>query len=114
MRRIALTAVLLALSATPGLAQNFVGNWSCRDQTTERVGILTIYGQVYGYAARVKNNPWSGTGTITPYQDGVAFNDGPLQANGGVTAGRMVPEPTYGSAIQLETPSAIIMLCTPR
>jgi hypothetical protein len=114
MRRIALISALLALSATPGLAQQYVGNWSCRDQTTERVGILTIYGEVYGYASRATGDTASGTGTLTPYQDGVGFNDGNLSASRGITAGRIVPEPTYGTALQLETPEAIVMLCTPR
>ena len=114
MRRIALTAALLALLVTPGLAQQYVGNWSCRDQTTERVGILTIYGEVYGYASRTAGDTASGTGTLTPYQDGVGFNDGNLHASRAITAGRIVPEPTYGVALQLETPEAIVMLCTPR
>lgn len=114
MRRIALALLLTVLSATSGLAQQFAGNWSCRDQTTERVGIVTIYGEVYGYASRATGDAASGTGTITPYQDGVGFNDGNLNAQRGITAGRIVPDPTYGIALQLETPETIVMLCTPR
>lgn len=114
MRRFALVLALTALSAAPALAQAFSGNWSCRDASTNRVGILTIYGEVYGWAARAVNDPASGTGTITPYQDGVGFNDGNLRANGNIQAGRIINDPTYGFALQLETAEAIVMMCTPR
>jgi hypothetical protein len=114
MRRIALIALLAALSATPVAAQSFSGNWACRDATTLKAGILTIYGEVYGFASTTVGDASSGTGTITAYQDGVGFNDGGLKTTRSVTAGRMIPDPTYGTAMQLETPEAIIMLCTPR
>lgn len=114
MRRIALIAVLTALSASPALAQNFTGNWACRDATTAKAGILTIYGAVYGFASTVVGDPSSGTGTITGYQDGVSFDDGNLRASRSIQAGRIIPDPTYGSAIQLETSDTIVMLCTPR
>jgi hypothetical protein len=114
MRRIALTLALLAASALPAAAQAYSGNWACRDATTNRVGILTIYGQVYGWASRTPGDPASGTGAITPYQDGVGFNDGNLRTASSITAGRMIPDPTYGSALQLETAEAIVMMCTPR
>ena len=113
MRRIALTATSLALLATPALAQNFEGNWGCRDATASKAGILTIYGQVYGFASTAVGDKSSGTGTITPYQDGVGFNDGGLKTTRAVQAGRIVPDPNYGMAIQLETADAIVMLCTP-
>ena len=51
MRRIALIAALAVLTASPALAQNFTGNWACRDATASKAGILTIYGAVYGFAA---------------------------------------------------------------
>lgn len=114
MRRIALIAALTALSAMPAMAQNFTGNWACRDATTAKAGILTIYGGVYGFASTVVGDASSGTGTITIYDDGVAFNDGGLKSSRSITAGRVIPDPTYGTAIQLETPEAIVMLCTPR
>jgi hypothetical protein len=114
MRRFALALVLTATLATPALAQAYRGNWSCRDATAERAGILTIYGEVYGWASRTVGDPNSGTGTITPYQDGVGFNDGNLRANTGIQAGRLIEDPTYGFALQLETAQAIVMLCTPR
>ncbi len=114
MRRIALIAALTALATTPALAQTYTGNWACRDATTAKAGILTIYGGVYGFASTVVKDPSSGTGTITIYDDGVAFNDGNLKVARNMTAGRMIPDPTYGTAIQLETPDAIVMLCTPR
>lgn len=99
---------------TPAFAQAFQGNWSCRDASANRVGILTIYGEVYGWAARAINDPASGTGTISAYQDGVGFNDGNLRANGNIQAGRLVDDPTYGFVLQLETAEAIVMICNPR
>lgn len=113
MRRIALTASLLALFATPAFAQNFEGNWGCRDATTAKAGILTIYGLVYGFASTTPGDASSGTGTITGYEDGVAFNDGGLRATRSIQAGRVIADPTYGTAIQLETSDAIVMMCTP-
>ncbi len=114
MRRFALALALTALSAAPAFAQAYQGNWSCRDATTNRAGILTIYGNVYGWASRTAGDPNSGTGTITPYQDGVGINDGNFKANAGIQAGRVVNDPTYGVALQLETSQAIVMLCNPR
>lgn len=114
MRRIALIAALTALSATPALAQNFTGNWACRDATASKAGIITIYGSVYGFASTTVGDASSGTGTITAYQDGVTFNDGGLRTIRGIQVGRMIPDPTYGTAIQLETADTIVMLCTPR
>lgn len=114
MRRIVFAIALLVLAAAPALAQNFEGNWSCRDASTNRVGILTIYGAVYGYAAIAPGDAASGTGTITGYEDGVGFNDGNLRTAKDIQNGRMIPDPTYGSAMQLETSTQILMLCTPR
>lgn len=114
MRRFALALALIACSAAPAFAQAYQGNWSCRDATTERVGILTVYGQVYGWAARNAGDPNSGTGTLTPYQDGIGLNDGNLRVNGNIQAARMINDPNYGVAMQLETAEAIVMLCTPR
>ena len=114
MRRIALLSVIFALSAVPALAQDFTGNWGCRDATAAKSGILTIYGQVYGFASATAGDPSSGTGTITGYQDGVGFNDGNLRANRSIQAGRIIPDPNWGMAIQLETADSIVMLCTPR
>jgi hypothetical protein len=114
MRRIALIAAVTALTASPALAQSFSGNWACRDATTNKAGILTIYGEVYGFASTTTNDGSSGTGTITGYQDGVSFNEGNLRSAKGIQAGRVIPDPTYGTAIQLETADTIVMLCTPR
>ena len=114
MRRFALALLLFPALAVPSMAQVYQGNWSCRDASTNRVGILTIYGEVYGWAARASNDPASGTGTLTAYQDGVGFNDGNMRANGSIQAGRLVQDPTYGFVLQLETGEAIVMLCNPR
>jgi hypothetical protein len=114
MRRFALVLALTAVSALPAFAQAYQGNWSCRDATTNRVGILTIYGQVYGWASRTAGDPTSGSGNLAVYQDGVGFNDGNLKASADIQAGRLVNDPTYGVALQLETAEAIVMLCNPR
>jgi hypothetical protein len=114
MLRIALIAIATALLAMPAHAQSYEGNWSCRDTQALRAGILTIYGQVYGFASTVFGDPSSGTGTITSYQDGVGFNDGPLRAARNIEAGRVIPDPNTGVAIQLETGNTIALLCTPR
>ena len=114
MRRIALIAVLTVLSATSAFAQAFEGNWGCRDTTSAKAGILTIYGAVYGFASTTPGDASSGTGTVTGYENGVGFNDGGLKAARNITAGRVIPDPNFGAAIQLETSDAIVMLCTPR
>jgi len=114
MRRIALIAVLTALAASPAAAQSFTGNWACRDATTAKAGILTIYGEVFGFASTTVGDPSSGTGTITGYQDGVSFDEGNLRASRAIQAGRLISDPTYTFALQLETAEAIVMLCTPR
>lgn len=114
MRRFVLSLAFVLLAATPVAAQSYNGNWSCRDATTERVGILTIYGPAYGWASRAAGDPNSGIGTLTPYQDGVGFNDGNLRAKAGIQAGRIISDPNYGVAVQLETADAIVMMCTPR
>lgn len=114
MRRFALALALTALAASPAFAQAYQGNWSCRDSSTNRVGIMTIYGSVYGWASRTSGDKNSGTGTLTPYQDGVGLNDGNLRTNGNITAARIVSDPTNGVALQLETADAIVMLCNPR
>lgn len=92
----------------------YQGNWSCRDASTNRVGILTIYGDVYGWASRTQFDPDSGTGTLTAYEDGASLNDGNLRANAGIQNARMINDPINGVSVQLETADAIVMLCTPR
>lgn len=80
---------------------------------TNRAGILTIYADVYGFASSTFGDTASGTGTVTGYQDGVGFTDGPLKAVKGIEAGRIVADPAAGVALQLETKDAIVMLCLP-
>ena len=114
MLRIAPIAIAIALIATPAMSQEYRGNWACRDGTAMRAGILTIYGEVYGFASTIFGDKSSGTGALTPYQDGVGFNDGPLRAARGIEAGRVINDPVNGPSVQLETGDAIVMLCTPR
>jgi hypothetical protein len=114
MRRFALALALTAVTAIPAFAQAYEGNWSCRDQTAERVGILTIYGNVYGWAGRTMGDTRSGTGSLTGYQDGVGFTDGNLAANGSIQAGRITNDENFNIALQLETAEAVVMFCTVR
>lgn len=114
MLRFALVLLLFPALSVPSMAQLYQGNWSCRDASTNRAGILTIYGSVYGWASRTTGDVNSGTGNITPYEDGAGFNDGNLRTNAGVQAARMVEDPANGIAVQLETADSIVMLCTPR
>ncbi|MFC0013502.1 hypothetical protein [Devosia nitrariae] len=114
MHRFVLASAALVLFAAPALAQEYSGNWACRDASAERSGILTLYGAVYAFASRTFGDVASGTGTIAGYTDGVGFNDGPLRAARGIEAGRLVAGPDGGPAVQLETSDAIAMLCTPR
>jgi hypothetical protein len=112
MRRFALALLALPALAAPAFAQSYTGSWGCRNDMAEKAGILTIYGNVYGFASTTFGDEASGTGTITGYTDGVGFNDGPLRAVRGIEAGRMVSDPASGVAIQLETADSIVMLCT--
>ena len=114
MRRFAFALLLFPALSVPSMAQIYQGNWSCRDASTNRVGILTIYGSVYGWASRTAGDPNSGTGTLTPYEDGAGLNDGNLRANTGIQAARIINDPANGIGVQLETADAIVMLCTPR
>lgn len=113
MLRITTAIAALLLLSAPALAQAYSGNWACKVNGV-KAGILTIYGQSYGFASSVFGDPSSGTGDLTPYTDGVGFTSGPLRDNGQIVAGRMVPDPTAGTALQLESSSAIVMLCLPR
>jgi len=114
MRRFAIASAVLALLTCAAQAQEYTGNWVCRDADAQKAGILTIYGAVYGFASRTFGDTVSGTGGVTSYTDGVGFNDGPLRAVRGIEAGRLVAGPNGGPAVQLESPDAIVMLCTPR
>jgi hypothetical protein len=59
MLRFALALLLFPALSVPSMAQLYQGNWSCRDASTNRAGILTIYGSVYGWASRT-------TGDVNP------------------------------------------------
>ena len=102
---------VFALLATPAVAQNFQGNWACRN-ATGNAGLLTIYGSSYGFASSTPGDKVSGVGTIQGYTDGVAFQDGQLKATLGIEAGRLVTVDA-GAGMQLETATEIVMLCTP-
>jgi hypothetical protein len=114
LRRIAILACLsVALLPQTAIAQSFQGNWACRADDA-KTGILTIYGDSYGFASTTYGDKASGVGSITGYTDGVAFNDGPLVAERGMQAGRIIPSELTGIAMQLETGTEIAMVCTVR
>ncbi|MEO5807747.1 hypothetical protein [Devosia sp.] len=113
MRRIITAIAALCLLSAPAMAQAYTGNWGCKANGV-KAGILTIYGNSYGFASAVFGDPASGTGELTPYTDGVGFNNGALMEKGSVVAGRIVTDANAVTALQLESATAIVMLCTPR
>lgn len=113
MRRLSLALASLALMTSTGLAQEFSGNWDCKNADNQRAGILTIYGGSYGYASATFGSTASGVGTVTAYTDGVGFNDGNLRKNAGVEAGRLVPGTVTGLMLQLETSQKVLLTCMP-
>ncbi|WDR05066.1 hypothetical protein PSQ90_12290 [Devosia rhodophyticola] len=113
MHRIITTVLISILLAQPVWAQSYAGNWGCTANGIT-AGMLTIYGDGYGFASATFGDKSSGIGTINGYTDGVGFADGPLLTNGGIVAARLVNDPTVGTAMQLESSSDIVMVCTPR
>jgi hypothetical protein len=111
MRRIVFAALIAALPL-PAFAQSFEGNWECLKGPTA-AGILTIYGQSYGFASQTFGDPSSGTGQINGFADGVQFADGNLKAKAGIEAGRLVQVDNQ-TLMQLETAKEIAMVCSPR
>jgi len=110
-RQLIATLIILSI-AGHAQAQNYQGNWACR--TTEaRAGLLTLFGQSFGYASLTKNDPASGTGTISVFSDGVSFDASPLREALGIIHGRLVPHDQTGVAMQLETDKKVLLLCTP-
>ncbi len=112
MRRLA-SIIAIGLMAAPAAAQEYAGNWLCYDGAG-RIGLMTLYAGSYGFASRTFQDPASGTGSYTAYTDGAGLIDGNLRAKLGVEAARLVTATTGGVALQLETGSAVVMLCTPR
>lgn len=113
MHRIALLGFIAPLLVAPAAAQQFQGNWVCSDGA-ERSGLLTIYGGSYGFASKLFGDTASGTGGLTGYSDGVAFEDGALKAVLGVEVGRLVTADTGGILMRLESSSVVLMMCAPR
>lgn len=105
------TLIVLALMGQ-AVAQNYQGNWACRTPEA-RAGILTIFGQSFGYASLTNQDPASGTGSVTAFNDGVSFDVGPLRKALGIIQGRLVPHDQAGVAMQLETENQVLLLCTP-
>lgn len=118
MRRILLgLSILLAVSA-PALAQRDIspaeGNWGCIaliDNT--KAGILTIFGESYGYASANFGSSASGTGNAELASDGVTFLDGNLTVVG-VTVGLVSFDSAGNDTLTLYTPVKPILACTPR
>lgn len=112
MRHLFIATLIVLTFVGQAVAQNYQGNWACRTPDA-RAGILTIFGQSYGYASLTNQDPASGTGSVTAFNDGVSFDDGPLRKALGIIHGRLVPHDQAGVAMQLETETTIILLCTP-
>ncbi|WDR04088.1 hypothetical protein PSQ19_08815 [Devosia algicola] len=113
MRRIIALALIATAAVSTASAQSYVGNWGCTANGIT-AGMLSIYGDGYGFASSSFGDKSSGIGAITGYTDGVGFADGPLVANAGIVAGRLVNDPARGPSMQLESSSAIVMVCTRR
>lgn len=112
MRKLLLSFFALGALAGPAVAQSFEGNWACKVDG-RNAGLLTIYGPSYGYASATTGSTASGVGSVSGFTDGVQFNDGNLRVNAGIEAGRLVPDATTGVAMQLESATQIVLLCTP-
>ncbi|HEY4202902.1 MAG TPA: hypothetical protein VGM83_20315 [Devosiaceae bacterium] len=110
MRRIVLTLALSLVLTGGAAAQAFTGNWACM-AGDKQAGLLTIYGNSYGFASTTFGDKSSGTGAIQGYSDGVTFADGPLVANLGLQVGRLLAGEGAVS-MTLESSSAILMVCT--
>jgi len=112
LRRQLIATLILLSMAGQAQAQNYQGNWACRTPEAG-AGLLTLFGPSFGYASLTKDDPASGTGTVSVFSDGVAFEAGPLREALGIIHGRLVPHDQAGVAMQLETDQKVLLLCTP-
>jgi hypothetical protein len=112
MRSLALSlTIVLALTGNAAAQAAYEGNWICM-KDDKQAGLLTIYGNGYGYASNTFGDQSSGTGTVQGYSDGVQFKDGPFVSVLGLEAGRLLAG-EGAISLTLERPDAILMICTP-
>jgi len=113
MRRLALSLTFAAALTGAASAQQaaYEGNWICM-QNDKQAGLLTIYGNGYGYASNSFGDKSSGTGTVQGFSDGVQFKDGPFVSELGLQAGRLLAGEGAVS-MTLERPDSILMICAP-
>jgi hypothetical protein len=111
MRRLALSlALAIALTGNVAAQAAYEGNWICM-KDDKQAGLLTIYGNGYGFASNTFGDKSSGTGTVQGYSDGVQFKDGPFVSVLGLEVGRLLAGEGAVS-MTLERPDAILMICT--
>jgi hypothetical protein len=111
MRRLVLSlALLAALTGNAAAQAAYEGNWICM-QDDKQAGLLTIYGNGYGFASNTFGDKSSGTGTVQGYSDGVQFKDGPFVSVLGLEVGRLLAG-EGALSMTLERPDAILMICT--
>jgi hypothetical protein len=111
MRRLVLSlALLAALTGSAAAQAAYEGNWICM-KGDKQAGLLTIYGDGYGFASNTFGDKSSGTGTVQGYSDGVQFKDGPFVSVLGVEVGRLLAG-EGAISMTLERPDAILMVCT--
>ncbi len=115
--RVLLTAAATSLLlAGPVFAQAAAveGNWACTaliDGT--KAGILTIFGNSYGYASATFGSTASGTGTVQLASDGVTFLDGSF-VTVGIGTGLLSFDETGADLLTLYNPEKPVLSCTPR
>lgn len=111
MRRLALSlALTIALTGNAAAQAAYEGNWICM-KDDKQAGLLTIYGNGYGFASNTFGDKSSGTGTVQGYSDGVQFKDGPFVSVLNLEVGRLLAGEGAVS-MTLERPDAILMVCT--
>jgi hypothetical protein len=115
--RTALALLALALTAGPALAQQSPaeGNWACiANIDGTKAGLLTIYGQSYGYASANYESAASGTGNVQLATDGVTFLDGNLVTGAGITVGLASIDANGRDILTLHTAEKPILSCVLR
>jgi hypothetical protein len=114
-----IAAALLALAALTGgaIAQQSPaeGNWACvANIDGTKAGLLTIYGQSYGYASANYESAASGTGNVQLATDGVTFLDGNLVVGAGITVGLASIDANGRDIMTLHTAEKPILSCVLR
>lgn len=119
MRLIAVP-LLIALAATPAMAQSLTGvgvegNWGCRANIDgTKAGLLTIYAGSYGYASANFASAASGSGNAEMASNGVTFLDGNLLAGAGIMGGTLGFDQEGRDTLTLFTSEKPVLTCTPR